>query len=709
MKRKGRRILWLFMMLTGVMTIFLGQGDTVKKAGASAIGIVESSGGTLNVRTGPGTTYSKVTVGKKNLTLSDGTSVTITGTTGKWYHIKVPKSGKTYKGYVSQKYIRVQTGNVVTAVYGIANETMTIRKTASVSGQTLTVDGKVLALPKAKKVRILSEKVVGSTKWYSISVTLSKVKYKGYILSKKVTLTCDKGLPGVLKYSTPVKLRKTAGSKTQVKVGNQPVSIKNKSQLTILSQQMVSGTKYLKVQVIVDNKTVKGYIQDKFAFLQIVKKEETPTNINASETSQMTDTEFKKHLKTLGFPDDYITPLVKLHTKYPLWEFQPYTTGLSWSEVITGENKVGLNLLPNSKSYAWKSTEKGAYDWTTDKYIPFDGSTWVTASKKALKYYMDPRNFLDDRGIFQFESLAYQSKIHTQDGVENILKNTPMYKKTYTYDVDGASVSKKYSATFMAAAKESGVSPYHLASRSKQEVAISSTLLSSSVSGNVSGYKGIYNFYNIGAYNSTTGNAITNGLKWASTGTTYLRPWDSPYKSIVGGGSYIGKNYINVGQNTLYLQKFNVTANNRYTHQYMGNIEAPNSEATKTKTAYGTDPASIPLVFSIPVYSGMPESPCAIPSGGKNPNNYLKTLTLSAGSLSPKFTLGDDGSKEYSVTYGNSVTSVNINAKAVASTSTITGTGTKKLSVGTTTYTVKVTSASGKSRSYKIKITRKAA
>lgn len=709
MKRKGRRILWLFIMFTGVMTIFLGQGGTVKKAGASAIGIVKSSGGTLNVRTGPGTTYSKVTVGKESLTLSKGTSVTITAANGSWYHIQVSKSGKTYKGYVAKKYISVQTGKVVTAVYGVANETMTIRKTASVSGQAITVGGKVLALPKAKKVRILSEKMVGSSKWYSISVTLSKKKYKGYILSKKVTLTCEKGLPGVIKHSTPVKLRKTAGSKTQVKVGSQSVSVKNKSQLTILSQHMVSGKKYLKVQVVVDKKTVNGYIQDKFAFLQIVKKEESTANTNTSETSQMTDTEFKKHLKTLGFPEDYITPLVKLHAQYPLWEFQPYNTGLSWSAVISGENKVGLNLLPNSKSYAWKSTDKGAYDWTTDKYIPFDGSTWVTASKKALKYYMDPRNFLDDRGIFQFESLAYQSKIHTQDGVENILKNTPMYKKTYMYEADGVSVSKKYSATFMAAAKESGVSPYHLASRSKQEVAISSTLMSSSVSGNVSGYKGIYNFYNIGAYNSTTGNAITNGLKWASTGTTYLRPWDSPYKSIVGGGSYIGKNYINVGQNTLYLQKFNVTANNRYAHQYMGNIEAPNSEATKTKAAYGTDLASIPLVFSIPIYSDMPASPCAIPGVGKNPNNYLKSLTLSAGSLSPKFTLGDDGSKEYRVTFGNSVSSVNISAKPVASTSTITGTGTKKLSVGTTTYTVKVTSASGKSRSYKIKITRKAA
>ena len=140
----------------------------------------------------------------------------------------------------------------------------------------------------------------------------------------------------------------------------------------------------------------------------------------------------------------------------------------------------------------------------------------------------------------------------------------------------------------MTAAKKSKVSPYHLASRVKQEVVINANKMSSSVSGTVSGYKGIYNFYNIGANNSVVaGGAVANGLKWAKTGKTYLRPWNNRYKSLVGGAQYIGKNYINMGQNTLYLEKFNVTAKNRYNHQYMGNIEAPNNEATKTVAAYG--------------------------------------------------------------------------------------------------------------------------
>lgn len=399
---------------------------------------------------------------------------------------------------------------------------------------------------------------------------------------------------------------------------------------------------------------------------------------------------------------------MKLHKQYPKWEFEAFKTGLDWNAAVAAESKVGLNLLSNSKSYDWKSTADGAYNWKTDKFVVFDGSTWVTASVKAVRYYMDPRNFLDERGIFQFESLKYRSDVQTQTGVENVLRNTPMYNTNFTYTNNaGKNVSIKYSKAFMEAAAASKVSPYHLASRVKQEVVISSTMMSSSVSGNVAGYKGIYNFYNIGA--NSGANAVKNGLKWASTGTDYSRPWNNRYRSIYGGACYIGKQYINVGQNTLYLQKFNVTATKRYDHQYMANIEAPNNEATKTANAYGSDKDNTPIVFTIPVYNNMPVSACDIPSGGKNPNNYLKNLYVQGHAFSAPFALGDTGSKTYKTTVANRVKSVKVVASAVSTAATVTGTGSKRLSVGKNTIIVKVKSASGSTRSYKIVVTRKSA
>lgn len=282
-----------------------------------------------------------------------------------------------------------------------------------------------------------------------------------------------------------------------------------------------------------------------------------------------------------------------------------------------------------------------------------------------------------------------------------------MHNKKYKYTSNGKSVSVKYSKTFMTAAKKSKVSPYHLASRVKQEVVVSSTKMSNSVSGTVAGYKGIYNFYNIGANNSVVaGGAVANGLKWAKTGNTYLRPWNNRYKSIVGGAQYIGKNYINIGQNTLYLEKFNVTSKNRYNHQYMGNIEAPNNEATKTVAAYGAIDKKMPMVFSIPVYENMPDKPCDVPSGGKNPNNYLKTLYIKGYAFDSKFVLGDNGTKTYTLTVNNSVASVKICATKVSKYSTLTGIGVKNLVVGENTFYVKVKSESGNTRKYKIVVTR---
>ena len=67
----------------------------------------------------------------------------------------------------------------------------------------------------------------------------------------------------------------------------------------------------------------------------------------------------------------------------------------------------------------------------------------------------------------------------------------------------------------------------------------------------------------------------------------YLRPWNSRYKAILGGAKYIATGYISVGQNTLYLQKFDVVANGGlYSHQYMSNIMAASSEGIRTYNKY---------------------------------------------------------------------------------------------------------------------------
>ncbi len=404
-----------------------------------------------------------------------------------------------------------------------------------------------------------------------------------------------------------------------------------------------------------------------------------------------------------------------MHQAHPTWVFNAFHTGIDWETAIAKESVLGVNLITNGKSIEWKSLAAGAYKWETDTFVPFDGSTWVTPSTEGLRYYMDPRNFLTEKGIFQFETLAFNSQHQNTVGVESILYNTPLYNKNYSFVNDsGTTVTKSYAESFMDAAVYSGVSPYHLASRSKQEVVTGVTTLSDSVSGTFSGYQGLYNFFNIGAYHSTAaGGAIANALKYAKNGTTssslnsqYLIPWDNPYDAIVGGSYIIGSTYIKRGQDTIYLQKFNMTATSTFSHQYMANIEAPNAEAAKTYTAY-SNMSTMPLVFSVPVYLNMPETVSQVPVKAYNPNNWLKTLAVDGYSLSPTFDLKVD--QQYSLIVPNSAATIKVSASAVSTKATVQGTGNIILNTGNNIVTITVTAENGNTRNYIINVFREAA
>ena len=334
-----------------------------------------------------------------------------------------------------------------------------------------------------------------------------------------------------------------------------------------------------------------------------------------TETEAATDP-FEQSIS--GFPDSYKTYLRQLHAKYPNWKFVPYNTGIDFATAVSKEAENDRSLIENAYSKYLKSNAKGDYNKSTGSYIAKDGSSWVTASKNCIAYFMDPRNFLDDTHIYMFEQLSYDAATQTQDGVEAILQGSFMYKTNIGYITTAGkytSTTTLYSKQIMNAAISSKVSAYYLAAKILQEVGSqkNSTYAGMGASGSVSGkysgaYTGIYNFYNIGATSSS--NPIANGLKWASSGTTYQRPWNTPAKSISGGAQYIGETYINCGQNTIYYQRFNVNRNSSYalyTHQYMTNIYGAANEGALTSDAYNSlGIASLAKTFVIPVYNNMP-------------------------------------------------------------------------------------------------------
>ena len=251
-----------------------------------------------------------------------------------------------------------------------------------------------------------------------------------------------------------------------------------------------------------------------------------------------------------------------------------------------------------------------------------------------------------------------------------------------------------YAEIIMEAAQQSGVSPYVLAAMILQEQGSGS-------SGSISGQSGYYNYFNVGAYATSDMTAIQRGIWYASQSGSYNRPWTSIEKSIVGGALFYAENYLNAGQNTLYLKKWNVQGSNMYKHQYMTNVPGAAEEGAKLSAAYSSDMKSAAHEFSIPVYLNMPESAAAKPTGDGSPNNKLSSLSVSGFTLTPGFSMDTE---QYTLVVDPSVTEVNVSASQAESHAQISGTGTVSLTEASTAVSITVTAQNGSTRTYRITI-----
>ena len=356
------------------------------------------------------------------------------------------------------------------------------------------------------------------------------------------------------------------------------------------------------------------------------------------ETTEAT-TACQAEMKAAGFPASYWNSLCSLKESHPNWQFKAVQTGLDFSSAVNRFTSCGDSLLQTSNS-----------EWI-DSSCSYTEGGFVSVNQKAVAYYLDPRNFLTEKYIFQFEDNRYNSALegHYADIAREIVDGAQFYKyhKNLGYDIanDIAEGGKTYN-----------VSPTHLASRMYQELGTTDrlkNLYQGTFVGEISyapvnedgthyyDFRGYYNFYNIGV----TGFCVNGG-----GGATYCgmrkaisMGWNSVNKAIVGGAQFLYNDYISVGQYTSYLERFNVvptSSSSLYLHYYMANMQAPSSEASTAYNAYKNlgllDSA---FIFYIPVYNNMDatidNSPSgAVDSGGSSSSpssSTIGTIVTSAG------------------------------------------------------------------------------
>lgn len=295
------------------------------------------------------------------------------------------------------------------------------------------------------------------------------------------------------------------------------------------------------------------------------------------------------NMQNAGFPSTYWPGLCKMQQDHPNWQFKSIQTGLDWVTAVNKESACGESYVASSDPANIDTSCKNPYS-----------KTWYPASASAVAYYMDPRNWLSDSYVFQFEYLKYDNGLASSyaAAASDLIDHAAFYKYHFERGTNLGNVMNDVG-------RELDVSPVHIASRVLQELGSKESLYNL-YSGVYPGYEGYYNFYNFGVSDScaTSSGATICGLTYAKN-----NGWYGLYEAIKGGAGQISKNYIAKGQYTIYLQKFNVVpteSNKLYGHQYMTNLSSPSEEAKSSyKTYNSAGLINSPFVFYIPVYNNM--------------------------------------------------------------------------------------------------------
>ena len=302
------------------------------------------------------------------------------------------------------------------------------------------------------------------------------------------------------------------------------------------------------------------------------------------------------------FPESYQIMLKKLvdNTGHTNWKFKPFYTDIDWNELVTNETDCLHNTIYKSDTSPYPASWYDSCNKQGDR-------RYYCASKAITSYYMDPRNFLTERTIFQFLDLSNSSPVSVEQIQEAV-------NGTY---LEGSVNGEKYSKIIYDAARESGESAFSIIVRIFQELGISKTL-PKMISGNDSTYPGVYNFFNYGATDGE-GN-LSRGLAYAKNAG-----WTTPRKALIEGAKLIAGTYTKTGQVNKYLYKFDVVGTEKkdlFRHQYMTNVQDPNSQSSILYTTYdGCDLLDESLTFVIPIYKNMP-------AHVKLPNNENKNGDL---------------------------------------------------------------------------------
>ena len=367
---------------------------------------------------------------------------------------------------------------------------------------------------------------------------------------------------------------------------------------------------------------------------------------------------FRRDLVARGFPESYARPLSELQFGHQEWIFEPIgISDLTWDRIIEKELMPSWNLVvhANWAPDEWNALgEKNYTPYYAKDAKAYDSGAWYQASRETVAYFMDPRNWLNEREIFMFETLQFDAKSQTSEAVEKTLSKTFMAhakcggaKGTFAELLMDVGLRLRVSPVFLAgrlASEQGSGAPQSLGTLGDYLVGLSTNRADKVGDAVIWGkrftrngeatrkvlakgakaYNGYYNFFNFRAYGLGLFEIKYNAWVEATADETrakYLGPWNTQARAIEGGALKIKERYIDTHRHTRYFQKFSVlpAAKDFRWKQYMQNIAAPLIEARNTAKAYdAAGTLDAPYRFLIPVYIAMPRQPSPDPADGQS-------------------------------------------------------------------------------------------
>jgi len=571
---------------------------TANNAYASNIGTVTAS--SLNVRSGPSTSYTIVTTVKKN------DKVNILQSSNGWYKIETA-SGK--QGWASSSYISISDSNTNNNINTSSNiaivntDGLNFRNGAGTSYSIIKV------LNKGEKVEVISE----SNGW-------SKVKHDsrlGYVASQYIDKTTTNYI--IKEVNTDGLNVRTGPSTSYASIGKLNTGDKVEvisesagwSKINYNNKTAYVSSGYLKAASTTTPSTTEQYKEIKVVNTDGLNVRKGPSTSYESIGKIDKGTNVEVISESNGWSKiNYKNTTAYVATKYldkiSSNEQVPPVVGGDSVENVNGAtiNYKGLNYtLQDHVEVQYKkaleggnvissSLSRSSEDLTT--YNMAQSRAYVHASKSDLEYYLNPNNFTNsDRGMMQFLRLDTYKGGVSESELNSYLNSLPQVngKNTVFYNQGKA---------FINAAQKYDIDLIYLVSHAMWETGYGKSVLSQGQT--ITSYKGtplsapvtVYNFYGIGAIDKS---ANVSGAEAA-----YSNGWTSIEATIDGSAKWIRDNYIKsskYNQNTIYKMKFNYDYS---FHQYATDVNWANGISGIMYKLISMYDTSSNLSFEVPNY-----------------------------------------------------------------------------------------------------------